>query len=238
MQGQFSTDWFGHNVPQWEAWLGSMRGKPGIRAMEVGSFEGRSAIWLCENILTGSGSRIDCVDLFRDDPVYGDYRGRFRANTAPWRERITEHAGRSFDCLRQLDGPFDIVYIDGWHSAFGALADGVMSWPLLKVGGVMIFDDYAWAPPGWKALPTLPEPGKLRRKWLKWRGRSWRKEHAARERAMQERALPALAVETPRLGVDGMLATLAGYYEVLGSGYQLAIRKTRDFDQGQLGHDT
>ncbi|MBN4688563.1 class I SAM-dependent methyltransferase, partial [Escherichia coli] len=35
-----------------------------------------------------------------------------------------------------------------------------------------------------------------------------------------------------------LLATLEGHCEVIGRGYQLAVRKTREFEQGQLGHDT
>ncbi|RNF84389.1 class I SAM-dependent methyltransferase [Montanilutibacter psychrotolerans] len=225
---QYSENWFEHNIPHWEQWLADLRGRQGARALEIGSFEGRSTLWLCENILTADDSRIDCIDLFRADPVYGDYVQRFRANTAAHRARIREFAGPSFEMLRRVEGPYDIVYVDGWHSAFGALADGVMTWPLLKVGGVMIFDDYLWVPP---KLGVPPRMGLIERKWAKWQGRD-------RKRIMLDRQIASVAVDTPKLGVDGLLATLDGYYELLGAEYQLAVRKTRDFDQGQLGHDT
>ncbi|KZC19522.1 MULTISPECIES: class I SAM-dependent methyltransferase [Rhodanobacter] len=228
MQEQFSTDWFHHNIPHWEQWLASLRGKSGLRALEIGSFEGRSTLWLCENILTATDSSIDCLDFFQVDPVYGDYHARFRANTAAWRERIREFQGSSFDSLRRVEGPYDIAYIDGWHSAFGALADGVMAWPLLKVGGVMIFDDYLWVPP---KLGPPPRPGWLARKWLRWSGRQWRTEGLKKQ-------IESVKTETPKLGVDGLLATLDGYYELLGISNQLAVRKTRDFSPGQVGHDT
>ncbi len=228
MQGQFSTDWFHHNIPHWEQWLGSLRGKPGLRALEIGSFEGRSTIWLCENLLTAADSSIDCLDFFQVDPVYGDYHARFRANTAAWRERIREFAGSSFESLRRVEGPYDIVYIDGWHAAFGALADGAMAWPLLNVGGVMIFDDYLWVPP---KLGPPPRPGKLARKWLRWSGRQWWTEGLMKQ-------IESVKTETPKLGVDGLLAALDGYYELLGTSNQLAVRKTRDFSPGQVGHDT
>ncbi|MEO8998324.1 MAG: class I SAM-dependent methyltransferase [Rhodanobacter sp.] len=236
--GLFSTDWFEHNVPHWQRWLGDFAGRPGVRALEVGSFEGRSTMWLCEHILTGAGSAIDCVDLFRPDPVYGEYPTRFRANTAAWRERITEYPGRSFDMLRQVTGPYDIVYIDGWHSAFGAMADGVMAWPLLKVGGVMIFDDYLWYPPRLGTLEPLAKPDWLVRRWAKLRGRDWRKDRLDREVARLDARIASVAVDTPKLGVDSLLATLTGHYELLGASYQLAVRRTHEFEQGQVGHDT
>jgi hypothetical protein len=33
---------------------------------------------------------------------------------------------------------------DGSHRARDVLEDAVLSWPLLKVGGIMLFDDYLW----------------------------------------------------------------------------------------------
>ncbi len=227
-QAQFQENWFEHNIPQWKHWLGALAGRAGLRALEIGSFEGRSTLWLCENILTADDARIDCVDFFAPDPVYGDYHARFLENTSAHRAKIREHAGASFDMLRKLEGPYDIVYVDGWHSAFGALADGVMAWPLLKVGGVMIFDDYLWVPP---KLGEPEKPSGLSRRLTKLRGGDWRREARLRQ-------IDSVAVDTPKLGVDGLLATLRGYHEVIGSDYQLAVRKTRGFDQGQVGQDT
>lgn len=227
-KGEFSTDWFHHNIRHWRAWLGEFADRPGLRALEIGSFEGRSATWLCQNILTHADSLIDCVDFFSPDPVYGDYHARFVENVAPWANKITEHAMPSADAFRQLHGPYDIIYIDGWHSAFGALADGVMAWPMLRVGGVLIFDDYIWVPP---KMPAPTRPGKLQRKWLRWRGRHWYR-HAL------EKQIASVATQTPKLGIDGLLRTLEGYYELLGVTNQLAVRKTAGFDQGQVGHDT
>lgn len=225
---QFSENWFEHNIPHWQRWLGDLAGRAGLRALEIGSFEGRSTQWLCEHILTADDARIDCLDLFAADPVYGDYIERFRANTAPHAHKIREYPGYSFDSLRKVEGPYDIVYIDGWHSAFGALSDGVMSWPLLNVGGVMIFDDYLWVPP--KHGP--PErPYWWTRKLAKLRGSHWRPEARLRQ-------IARTPTETPKLGVDSLLATLEGHYALLGDTYQLAVRKTRGFEQGQLGHDT
>lgn len=40
---------------------------------------------------------------------------------------------------------FDFIYIDGSHQAPDVLADAVLAFRLLRVGGVMAFDDYLWA---------------------------------------------------------------------------------------------
>lgn len=225
---EFTKDWFEHNVPHLTQWLAPFAGRPGLRVLEIGSFEGRSTNWFAENILT-AGGQIDCIDLFESSATHGDFHARFRANTAAHRHMIREFPGHSFDGLRRVEGPYDIVYVDGWHSAFGALADGVMAWPLLKVGGVMVFDDYLWFPP---EMGEPVKPSWLRRHWIRLTtGKSW-------YRAERDKRIASAKTETPKLGVDGMLATLEGYYEVIGVSNQLAIRKTRDFAGEQARADT
>ena len=41
--------------------------------------------------------------------------------------------------------PIDLLFIDGNHTAPFVLTDAIMSWYLLKVNGVMSFDDYLWS---------------------------------------------------------------------------------------------
>jgi predicted O-methyltransferase YrrM len=45
---------------------------------------------------------------------------------------------------------FDFIYIDGSHMAQDVLCDAVLAFRLLRVGGVIVFDDYIW-------FETLPE---------------------------------------------------------------------------------
>lgn len=215
---QFQHDWFQSNIPNWKVWLADMAGRPGLRALEIGSFEGRSTLWLCENVLTAADARIDCLDLFQPHSEYGDFHARFRLNTAPYSQKIVEHAGMSFDSLRKIEGQFDLVYVDGYHSAFATLSDGAMSWPLLKVGGIMIFDDYQWLPPE----VSERKPASLL-------------ERLQGTRALRKRLIAQFTTETPKLGIDALLATLAGQYELLGRGYQVAIRKTGAAKVSDLG---
>ena len=39
---------------------------------------------------------------------------------------------------------FDLIYIDGAHDSQNVLFDAVISFKLVKKGGVIIFDDYSW----------------------------------------------------------------------------------------------
>ena len=42
---------------------------------------------------------------------------------------------------------YDFVYVDGCHLATCAIADIILSWDLLKTGGILIIDDYGWLGP-------------------------------------------------------------------------------------------
>ncbi len=156
----FSTDWFTPVIPVWENVLRPYRGRPGVRALEIGSYEGRSALWLLENILTHPSARLDCIDIFVGDPgleslgVNTDkVLDTFLHNISPHRERVRWMQGKSQLVLRGAAfAPgaarrYDIVYIDGWHEATAVLEDAVLTYRLLKVGGVLIFDDYEFE--GW-----------------------------------------------------------------------------------------
>lgn len=143
-------DWFSSNRPLWETALARYRGKPNIRYLEVGLFEGRSALWMLENILTDPTAHLTGIDLFHDPYYLGGKRGRtykdvFYSNLAlsgsERKARIIE--GFSQEELRKLPlASFDLIYIDGSHNSRDVLEDAVLSWRLLKDGGLMILDDY------------------------------------------------------------------------------------------------
>jgi predicted O-methyltransferase YrrM len=153
-QYQFTTDWFTRNIPVWEKALAPYRGKADVRYLEIGVFEGRSALWAMENILTHPTARLTCIDLFN-----GPYKDRFLANLEKSGDsgKVTAITDYSQLVLRKMPlDHFDIIYIDGSHAKEDVLEDAVLSWRLLKDGGVMIFDDYQWV--GFYASGTSDAP--------------------------------------------------------------------------------
>lgn len=141
---QFTSDWFTDNVPAWKEDLAHFEGAPSLRFLEVGVFEGRATCWLLENVLRHEGSTIACVDTFA---LYGQQTERFDHNVAVVRGqgKVTKLVGASEAVLRTLSPEsYDFIYIDADHQAVSALRDGLAAWPLLKVGGLMTFDDYEW----------------------------------------------------------------------------------------------
>lgn len=51
--------------------------------------------------------------------------------------------GSSHDLLRTITARFDLILVDGDHSAAGAKQDLYDIWPLLNSGGYVVFDDVA-----------------------------------------------------------------------------------------------
>lgn len=140
---EFSEDWFSGNIPSWKKQLGRLRGKP-LRFLEIGTFEGRSALWVLENILTHPDSKLYVIDHWK---YVGEHNKQvyetFKKNISPHAAKVHVLKGYSRDMLRGLKAPqFDFVYIDANRHSQNVLEDAVMSFPLLKPRGMMILDDY------------------------------------------------------------------------------------------------
>ncbi len=133
--------------PNWLRWLGHLHGLPAM-GLEIGTFEGDSAEWWLENI---AGANLHCIDPFTGAPDHkfhgvdcSQTEEKARAKLARF-PNVTIHKGCSQDVLPTLPiGAFDSAYVDGLHTSQGVMRDAVFAFNLLKVGGVMIFDDYLW----------------------------------------------------------------------------------------------
>jgi predicted O-methyltransferase YrrM len=168
---QFTQDWF-HWAPEvWEQLIPMLPGRKSF--LEIGSFEGRSTVWIMEN-MGEDGGCIECIDTWEggeehDAEDMGSVEQRFDHNAAvlktlfPEREivklkgtsvsmladnmrligHIREDTGGNYDDKHT----YDFIYIDGSHVAKDVLTDACMAWPLLKPKGIMVFDDYLWGNP-------------------------------------------------------------------------------------------
>jgi len=134
-----------HRVEDWRQDFAKFAGRPGIRMLEIGSYEGRSAVWFLENILTHPDSRLVCIDPFFDPRREMRFDHNIRLCRAE--ARLDKRRERSEAVLPQLErASFDLIYVDGSHDAPLVLLDAMLSWELLKPGGILAFDDYEWEP--------------------------------------------------------------------------------------------
>jgi predicted O-methyltransferase YrrM len=154
---RFTEDWFSPNIPIWELVVRELAECDAI--LEVGSYEGRSTVWLLENALSPSGT-LTAIDTWEGGEEHralgtdmGSVEDRFDHNIAVTKtqlpnQTVTKLKGTSFEHLRQLPlEAFNLAYVDGSHTARDVLSDACLTWPLLKPGAFLIFDDYLWGNP-------------------------------------------------------------------------------------------
>ena len=145
---RFTFDWVSPHAQAWENDLAHLKGKANLVALEIGCFEGQSACWFLDNILTDPTSRLTCVDPFAipmDSVLLRYFEGYFDHNIAASgaSDRVTKLTGHSQVVLRTLQSSsFDFVYVDGSHRVGDVLQDAVLAWTLLRPGGTAMFDDY------------------------------------------------------------------------------------------------
>jgi SAM-dependent methyltransferase len=142
LPGRYTQDWFSYHEAHWLRHFGHLAGRPGLQAVEVGSYEGRSACWIVQHLVTGEGGRLVCVEPFQE---YEGQERNFDHNirVAGCADKIVKLRGRSQQILPFLpEESFDFVYVDGSHMVLDVLQDAAMCWRLLRTGGVLVFDDY------------------------------------------------------------------------------------------------
>ncbi len=163
------TLWRAHAVDGWfnadeGAWLAAqVKGlPPNSKVLEVGSWHGRSSRFIADNL--SDGSQCICVDSWNgssgepDAHLTAQQREGDHAHSWWWcnlHEHIVagrvipmrEHSANAAETLGHLIEKgemekFDLIFIDGDHSAEGIKTD-VEAWlPLLKEGGLLCGHDY------------------------------------------------------------------------------------------------
>lgn len=127
----------------WTSFLGGHKDEPKLRYIEIGCQEGRSVVWTIGAKLMGEGSRIVCIDPFEFPGIEENFDHNIKV--MGYSDKVVKLKGFSQVLLRGLElDTYDCIYIDGNHHSSTVMEDAILSWRLLKVGGIMIFDDYLW----------------------------------------------------------------------------------------------
>jgi predicted O-methyltransferase YrrM len=143
----FTVDW---TTPHLET-LARLVSPTGVHdILEIGSWEGRSAIFFLEHC---PDCRITCIDTFQGGREHAgmdqltSVEARFDSNLAGYGDRIEKIGSRSIPALDRLaeEGRrFDLIYVDGSHDRDDVVLDSFLAWRLLRQDGLMIWDDYRW----------------------------------------------------------------------------------------------
>lgn len=197
---EFTQDWFQYALNLWPHLVAQLpQHGDSRRFLEIGSFEGRSAVWIIENMMK-QGDELLCIDTWAGGEEHstvnmGAVEQRFDRNTAEalTKNPVTLHKIKDTSTyglshqMRWMPAPqkmFDFIYIDGSHQAPDVLCDAVMAWRVLRDGGVMVFDDYMWGD-------------------------------------------PRMPLHRPKIAIDAFMNIFAAEMIVLHIGYQVAIKKQR-----------
>ena len=147
------------NYPNWflmtgvyhfHNYLQEYKNKPELKFLQVGSYTGDASKWLLDNILTDTTSTLTDIDTWAgsDEAVHkqfdwNDVELKYYNKMAKY-SNIIKQKQSSKDFLENDNNEYDFIYIDGDHTAAGVYSDAVLSWKLLKSGGIIAFDDYTW----------------------------------------------------------------------------------------------
>ena len=130
------------SIPAWREDLAWYAGRPNLRVLEIGSFEGLASVWLLRNILTDETCRLVSIGRYEIDswPTLTYQRN---LNSQDVQKRVSIHRGSLSEILTSFDGLlFDFICIDHLLTTSEFLELPLLAWKLLKTGGVMIIDDH------------------------------------------------------------------------------------------------
>jgi len=154
---EFTANWFDGYASIWSHILPSYSPK---RYLEIGSFEGRSACHFISVTANLSPVEVCCIDTWEGGVEHqglamSAVEKRFDANleeasslarypVALRKIKALSNRGLVMLLSEGKYNYFDVVYIDGSHQAPDVLSDAILAFMLVKVGGLVIFDDYLW----------------------------------------------------------------------------------------------
>ena len=133
---RFKTFWFLNNIEVINYFLPKSKDIK-FEYLEIGSHEGMSLLNILvqyKNVFTTS------IDLWNDiaiEKVFDENLKDFKNL-----EKIKLDSIIALRKLKDTNREFDYIYVDGLHEGTHVLMDAIQSFKILKIDGIMIFDDF------------------------------------------------------------------------------------------------
>lgn len=141
---KISSEFFSVNAYNFYNHLSSL--KKNFKYLEIGSFEGGSAIYISRRF---DESKIYCVDnwIKTEDGYskidFNDVEKNFDFNIEQY-SNISKIKKSSDNFFSDNLINFDAIYVDGYHKASQVYKDCLNAWKVLNLDGILICDDYIW----------------------------------------------------------------------------------------------
>jgi Methyltransferase domain len=144
-------NWFKTVQHNFENHMHDYANLPDVQVLQIGAYTGDASVWLTDHILTADGSLLTDVDTWQGsdealheeidfNDVFNTYLSRIQGrNVMAYRL----YSDQYFLKMRPVNR-FDVIYVDGAHTAEQVFRDGVNSHIALKAGGLLAFDDFGW----------------------------------------------------------------------------------------------
>ena len=147
---EFTDLWADNNIPfvapvlrRFAQW------KESVDYLEIGAYEGRNLAFM-DWLLPGKLA-VSVIDPWFDETLnpeekYHAVEPRFQRNAAKLAFRSLEvtKGFSTYELPKMLEAgrSFDLIYVDGTHTALGVMIDLCFCAAMLRVGGLMVLDDY------------------------------------------------------------------------------------------------
>ncbi len=128
--------------------------KKNLQILEIGSWEGLTSFFILHKL---PSSNLTCVDTWggsdeqnastiETDEVLLRTEMNFDYNLNQFGSRLTKvkQDSQAFFNNYRRKNYFDLIFVDGSHHCDDVIVDGIKAFEQLKIGGLLIFDDYFW----------------------------------------------------------------------------------------------
>ncbi len=105
--------------------------------LEIGTYTGYSALCLAEGIQ--KNGVLHTID--HNEELYDLQKKYF--DRSPFKDQIKQYTGEALDILTQLNGPFDLVFIDADKSNYSNYFNAIID--KMNPGGVILSDNVLWS---------------------------------------------------------------------------------------------
>ena len=143
-------DWFSVNIPVWEKIISKFKY---INYLEIGSFEGRSTVFISELPNTKTVMAVDTFDGSDEyvgsnklnhidfNIVFENFKNNMRL---VGKKNINYLKDTSHNYFKNYKNKYNLIYIDGSHHYNDVKQDFINAYNCIEKDGIIILDDFLW----------------------------------------------------------------------------------------------